>query len=104
MVIEELDDLKASLGSETTSELEAKYLSAGGEQFLQDPNRLQCMYSFCDDRKSRLIPLFFLSSIKEGPLSSTTRGGYEVFGHCSIDLGLGKHSIRRQSYLQSVKS
>ncbi|KAG8927975.1 hypothetical protein FRC01_006645 [Tulasnella sp. 417] len=41
MVISELDDLKTSLGAETTAELEAEYLSAGGEQFLQDPNRLR---------------------------------------------------------------
>lgn len=58
MVIEELDDLNASLGSEITSELKAKYLSAGGEQFLQDPNRLQCTCILCDNHKSHLRPSF----------------------------------------------
>lgn len=43
MVMDELSDLKVSLGAQTVAELETQYLSAGGEQFLQDPNRLRCM-------------------------------------------------------------
>ncbi|KAG8939676.1 hypothetical protein FRC04_006083 [Tulasnella sp. 424] len=40
-IVQELDDLKTSIGPEATAELEQRYHAAGGEQFLEDPIRLK---------------------------------------------------------------
>lgn len=41
-VTERLDSLKTSLGEEAVAELEDKYQSSGGEQFLEDRQGLNC--------------------------------------------------------------
>lgn len=40
--MQDLDDLKTSIGPEATAELEQRYHAAGGEQFLEDTSRLKC--------------------------------------------------------------
>lgn len=55
IAIEELEELKSCLGAEITSELQVKYSAAGGEQFLQDPNRLRCTYTIYAHMNTSLI-------------------------------------------------